>query len=230
MDVSEVDEISHAALQRAFAMSNSNNETKLSSTEKRDVVIQAALQMIPYVGSSLATLYFGAKQERRFTRLETFYREVAQEAQALKGKIASVQEHDEEALAAIIEELNENVEREHVEKKRFFLKCYLKNTLIYPIKNNYDERLFFLDTLGTMTLLECELLIDLHRQKQLVKVESLEKLGANQYAIVGAINRLKSYGFLKSGSPTWDGIGDPLKETVELSHFGRRFCEFCLNF
>lgn len=210
-------------------MSNSNNELKLSGTERRDLVIQAGMQAIPYVGGSLTTLYFGVKQEIRFKRLETFYQEVAQEVRALKDRIVSPEEHDKEPLAAIIEELNENVEREHVDRKRFFLKCYFKNTLTHPIKNNYDERRFFLNTLGTMTLLECELLIDLYKQKQLVKVGSLQKFGANQYAIVGAITRLKSYGFLKSGSLSWDSIGDPLKETVELSDFGRRFCEFCLT-
>ena len=125
-------------------MSNSNNDdTKLSSTEKRDLVIQAGIQAIPYVGSSLSALYFGAKQERRFKRLETFYQEVAQEVRALKDRIALPEEHDKEALAAIIEELNEKIEREQVREKREFFKAYLKNTLIYPIKGNYEERRFF---------------------------------------------------------------------------------------
>lgn len=172
----------------------------------------------------------GPNKKNDLKRLETFYKEVAQEVLALKGKITPIDKKDKEALAAIIEELNENVEREHVEEKRFFLKCYFKNTLIHPIKNKYDERRFFLNTLGTITLLECELLIDIYKQKQLVKVESLQQLGANKYAIVGAITRLKSYGFLKPDSNwTWDSIGDPIKEAIELSDFGRQFCEFCLN-
>ncbi len=94
-------------------MSNSNNK-KLIGVERRDLVIQAGLQAMPYVGGSLATLYFGAKQTRRFKRLETFYQEVAQEIRALKDRMASPDEHDKEALAAIIEELNEKIEHEQV--------------------------------------------------------------------------------------------------------------------
>lgn len=224
-------------------MSNSDGEAKLSISEKRDLIIEAALQLIPSVGSSLATLYFGAKHEIRFKRLETFYREVARELQALEGKIVPVQEHDKEVLVAIIEELNENVERERIDKKRFFLKCYLKNTLVHPMKSHYyDTRFFFLNTLRTMTLLECELLIDLYETSSIPSVGNLKKSEVDEYAIVGAVSRLKSYGFLESHgflkrSPpipepddqTWDSTRDPLDECVVLSFFGREFCKFCLN-
>lgn len=39
----------------------------------KDIVIEAIIQTIPYVGGALSTLYFGHKQEKRFKRLETFY-------------------------------------------------------------------------------------------------------------------------------------------------------------
>lgn len=214
-------------------MSNSNNnDAKLSSIEKRDLVIQAGIQAIPYVGGSLSALYFGAKQERRFKRLETFYQEAAQEVRALKDRIASPEEHDKEALAAIIEELNEKIEREQVREKREFFKAYLKNTLIYPVKGNYDERRFFLDTLGLMSLLECDVLGFIYNQSQPLRVGNVQKPGVDQYAIVGAIGRLKSFGFLVSGQASFSIGGDvdnALNETVKVSDFGRRFCEFCLR-
>ena len=213
-------------------MSNSNGDTKLSGIEKRELVIQAGLQAIPYVGGSLATLYFGTKQTRRFKRLETFYQEVAQEVQALKGKMASPDEHDKEALAAILEELNEKIEREQVREKREFFKTYLKNTLIHPVKGNYEERRFFLDTLGSMSLLECEVLGFLYNQNQPVRVGNIEKSGVDQYAIVGAIGRLRSFGFLVSAQASFSiggGVDNTLNETVKVSDFGQRFCEFCLR-
>jgi hypothetical protein len=120
----------------------------MPDSNNRDLVVEAGIQMIPYVGSSLATLYFGAKQKRQFERLETFYREVAQDIRALEDRIVSIDEHDEDALVAIIEELNEKIEHEQVSEKRDYLKNYLKNTLINPVRGNYDERRFFLDTLG----------------------------------------------------------------------------------
>jgi hypothetical protein len=214
-------------------MSNSNNnDAKLSSIEKRDLVIQAGIQAIPYVGGSLSALYFGAKQERRFKRLETFYQEAAQEVRALKDRIASPEEHDKEALAAIIEELNEKIEREQVREKREFFKAYLKNTLIYPVKGNYEERRFFLDTLGSMSLLECDVLGFIYNQSQPLRVGNVQKPDVDQYAIVGAIGRLKSFGFLVSGQASFSIGGDvdnALNETVKVSDFGRRFCEFCLR-
>jgi len=214
-------------------MADSKNDVNLSATEKRDLVIQAGIQAIPYVGSSLATLYFGRKQELRFKRLETFYKEFAEEVGDLKDRIASPEAHDKEALAAIIEELNEKIEREQVQEKREFLKAYLKNTLIHPVKGNYDERRFFLDTLGAMNLLECELLIDLYSNIEPVRVKAIQKPSTDQYAIVGAIGRLKAYGFLVSALPIPAVYGgtttDFLDELVNISNYGQRFCEFCLR-
>lgn len=213
-------------------MGNSDRNTKLSGIEKRDLVIQAGIQAIPYVGGSLATLYFGAKQERRFKRLETFYQEVAQDVNVWGDRIALLEKHDKEALVAIIEELNETIEREQAREKRGFFKAYLKNTLIYPVKGNYQERRFFLDTLGSMSLLECEVLGDLYKQTDQVRVGDIQKTGVDQYALVGAIGRLKSFGFLVSGQASFSIGGDEdnmLNETVKVSNFGRHFCEFCLR-
>ena len=214
-------------------MSDSKEDEHLSTAENRDLVIQAGIQAIPYVGSSLATLYFGRKQELRFKRLETFYKEIAEEVDDLKDRIAPPEAHDKEAFSAIFEELNEKIEREQVQKKREFLKAYLKNTLIYPIKgNNYDERHFFLDTLGSMNLLECELLGYLYKKTEPVGVGALQKSGVDQYAIVGAVGRLKTYGFLVSGQVSINiggGEDNILLEKVKVSDFGRRFCEFCLR-
>lgn len=214
-------------------MVDSKENEHLSAIEKRDLVIQAGMQAIPYVGSSLATLYFGRKQELRFKRLATFYKEVAEEVSDLKDKIASPEAYDKEALTAIIEELNEKIEHEQVQEKREFLKAYLKNTLIHPVKKgNYDERRFFLDTLGAMSLLECELMGFFYENAEPVRVGQIQKPGVDQYAIVGAVGRVKTYGFLVSGQPGINiggGQDNALLETVKISDFGRRFCEFCLR-
>ena len=213
-------------------MADSKEDEHLSTTEKRDLVIQAGMQYIPYVGSALATLYFGRKQELRFKRLETFYKEFAEEFGGLKDKVASLEAHDEGALTAIIEELNEKIEREQVQEKREFLKTYLKNTLIHPVKGNYDERRFFLDTLASMSLLECELLGFLYNKAEPVAVKAIQKPGVDQYAIVGAIGRLKTYGFLVSGQSGINiggGEDNILLEIVKVSDYGRHFCKFCLR-
>jgi hypothetical protein len=218
---------------RSTDVYDSKEDENLSFSEKRDLVINAGMQYIPYVGSALATFYFGRKHKLRFKRLETFYKEIAEEVEDLKDKIAPPEAHDKEAFSAIFEELNEKIEREQAQEKRDFLKAYLKNTLIHPVKgSNYDERRFFLDVLGAMSLLECELLGYLYKKTESVRVGTLQKSGVDQYAIVGAVGRLKTYGFLASGQ---EGINiggredNIFLERVKVSDFGKRFCEFCLK-
>jgi hypothetical protein len=83
-----------------------------------------------------------------------------------------------------------------------------------------------------MSLLECELLALLLSQTEQVQVGSLQKPGSEQYAIVGAVSRLKSRGFLAS-SPGRLSIGgsedNALLELVTVSSYGRKFHSFCLS-
>jgi hypothetical protein len=223
-----------STIKRIVAMTESDSEPRLSGAEKWDLVIQASVQRVPVIGGSLATIYFGAKQERRFKRLETFYEEVSNELNALRNKIASVEQHNEVTLVAILEELHERVERESTREKREYLKNYFKKTLIEPVTaSNFDERRFFLDTLDTLSLFECTLLGFLYDQEGPVKVGNIQMSGVDQYAIVGAVGRLKTCGFLESSQSrlvVGGGADNMLMENVSMSSFGRRFCEFCIKF
>ncbi len=203
----------------------------LTITDKRDLALQAGMQLIPYVGGPLCTLYFGAKQEKRFQRLESFYREVAAELNNLKEPIRSVDQQNPVALESILESLNEKVEVEHTTEKREFFKSYLKNTLRFPVAGNFDERKYFLETLADMTLLECELLATINSTAGATQVGAIQKPETDQYAIVGAIGRLKSSGFLTAVHQTFTvGGGDnSLLEMVQLSSYGKRFYEFCIS-
>ena len=215
---------------------NIKNQDVLSSKQKGEIGLQAAMQMIPYVGGALATLYFGTKQERRFNRLISFYEEVANELRAMKEPVVSIDKHNQEALEAIIETLNEKVEIEHLEEKRRLLKNYLKNTLLHPITEDYDERKFFLETLGVMTLLELEILGRLYSHTGDLKFQDLQPQKIDYYALRGAIGRLESYGFVLivlpggPGAPVIQGKqDDPLQQSFRLTGFGRKFGEFCLH-
>lgn len=219
-------------------MSNTDDKAQLSPREYfnivRDVAIRTGIEAIPYVGNPLAALYFDTKQQRQFKRIEKFYSTTAKEMEALKGKIVSTEAHDKESLIAIIEELNEKVEHEQSQKKLDFLKNYLKSSLINPVKEtNFDERKFFLNSLSTMTLLECELLSTLYIKTEVVKIDSLNQPSVDKCAIVGSIGTLKNYGFVKTELTGFSDIPSGLfKETgekVRISSFGKSFCEFCLH-
>jgi hypothetical protein len=220
-------------------MSDFNNDIKLSFKEKRDLAVQAGLQLIPYgIGSSLSTIYYGAKYEKRIKRLEVFYHELANKRKELneidgniKEKIESLNEVDKAAFFAIIDEFNEKIEREYMNKKIEYFKKYFINTLLNPIKeDNYDERRFFLDVLSSMSILECDILGYLVKENKPVGVGSIKINGVDLYAIIGSISRLKSYGFIKSIRASVFGASEEsLRDVLEISPFGHKFCEFCLE-
>lgn len=207
-------------------------EEKLSGKERAEIAIEAGLQLIPYVGSSLATLYFSTKQEKRFKRIESFYAELAEEVRDLQERLAPVESHDQEKLASLIEDLNDRVEREHLELKRRYFKNFMRNTLLTPTNNNYDERKYFLDALSALSLLECEMLAFLKQKAGMVEVRTIQKPGTPQYAIVGAIGRLSTYGFVRTvqlSMTIGGGADNALAQGVELSDYGVRFVRFCLE-
>ncbi|MBV7507263.1 hypothetical protein KW850_18535 [Bacillus sp. sid0103] len=206
-------------------------DDKLNWKDKLNLTVETGLQLVPYVGGALATAYFGTKQEKRFKRLETFYQEFSHRIEQLQLQLPPVESHDQDKLIALIEELNAKVENEITEQKRAYLKKYLYNILSSPTNENFDERRFFLDTLSSMTLLECEILTFLYHQNQPVKVGTITKPGLVQYAIVGAIGRLKMYGFLRTSTQDLQ-VGDvdnTLLELVTPSDFGLNFIKFCLE-
>ena len=203
----------------------------LNSAEKRDLAIQTGIQLIPYVGSSLCTLYFGTKHEKRFKRIESFYAELAVEIKQIKDAIPPIDQQDAPALEAIMESLHDKVETEPTAEKRQFFKNYLKHTLLHPVAGNFDERKFFLNALDEMSLLECELLAFINGSGQ-VQVGTIEKPWVEQYAIVGAIGRLKARGFLIASQNSFavgSGADNSLQEIAKVSPFGERFHNFCLE-
>jgi hypothetical protein len=200
----------------------------LTRQQKIENIVEAGLQLIPHVGGALATLYFGRKQQREFNRIAEFYKELSGE---LKEKV-SLENQDEGILASLIEKINDKVEKEVLEEKQKYFKNYFKNILIYPVKDDYDEKTFFLESLSSATLLEIEILKFLNSKNDFIAVGTIQKEGVEQYAVVGAIGRLRNLGFLQSGGGGMsfgDRSDNHLKELVKVSPFGTKFIDFCLN-
>ena len=197
----------------------------------KELTIQALVQAVPYIGGSLATLYFGSKQKRQFHRIETFYKEIQGEVASIKNQIRDIEEHNPDELAAIIEQLHEKIEKEPLIEKRKFYKNYFKNTLIYPVNRNYDERKKFLDILSDMSLLEAEIIKFLNQQADRVDSLSINKPGIERSIIQGSIYKLKSWGIITAtlGSIALGGPNGGIHENISLSEFGKRFLNFCLE-
>jgi hypothetical protein len=200
-------------------------------TVDRDTIIEAVVQAIPYVGAPLATLYFGNKQEKRFRRLEKFYQELKEEMSKSPNVYKDITQHNPEELSAIIEELNEKVESEHLEFKRKLYKTYFKKTMIQPVNGNSDERKLFLDILSAVTPLQIEIIVFLATQSSAVTSNTISKPGVEQAVILGSLAQLKNYVLIEStvNSIVVGGSNGSINENVTLSIFGIKFNDFCLH-
>lgn len=202
---------------------NDNRNVKMN----KDTIIEAGLNAIPYIGGSLATLYYGTKNEKRFKRLEKFYKEVKEELEKNPIDISGFSSNENEELENIITDLNDRVEKEIREEKRKYLRNFFISIIENQIRNDFDERKTFLEILDKMSVLECELLNFLSKQQEPVQIRNLT--GADIYALYGAVNKLISYGFLETrrGSFIMNGMQDEkLDDLIFTSTYGKRFIEY----
>lgn len=201
---------------------------KVGAKDKLELVVNAGLQAIPYVGGPLATLYFGYKQEQRFQRVEKTLKEVADELQGIQ--IPSIDEHNKEELITLIDELTDKIEKEQLESKRILYKEYFKNILKTPTNRNYEERKLFLEVLEKITPLQIEIFQFLLVNDNAVDL-SIQKPGTDQSLIQSSILQLENYGLVNATIHSIS-IGDSnagMPMSLKVSQFGRRFNEFCLK-
>lgn len=212
-----------------------SDERGLSLPDKRDIALEALIQAIPHIGSSLATLYFGRKHLIRLGRLEKFYKEIKDDFEKWKVEF-DIAHHDEERLYSIIEDLNEKVEREAIEEKRKYYKTFFRNNLQNPISSsNYEARRFFLTILEQLAELQAQLLLVLYSDRGHHSVSSLAATYFPKVSsgfVIGNVSQLVNLGLLQHFIPgvTIGGDEDMSEyEEVWIGEFGIEFVEFCLT-
>lgn len=200
----------------------------LTLKEKFHITVQSGLQAVPYVGGALSTAYYGTKQEKRFKRIESFYQELATKIETVEHSLLPLNSHDEESLIALIERLNDQIEKESSEEKRVYFKNFFLHLLQTPtLQNNYDERRMLLDSLSTISALEFKVLLNYSEYKDRVLpfIEQLEPSLKD-----GAISRLETLGMLTARFHTTSFVGQStVAKTVIISDFGKRFLEYCIE-
>ena len=196
--------------------------------DKLELVVNAGLQMIPFIGGSLATLYFGYKDERRFQKVEKTLKEVAQELEGVQ--LPSVDEHNKDELMALIDELTDKIENEHLESKRFLYKQYFKNILKTPTNGNYEERKLYLEVLSKITPLQIELFQFILIKPNVIDLE-ISKPGTDNSLIRSSVLQLQNYGLVIAtiNSITLGGNDAGMPMRLVVSKFGKGFNTFCLQ-
>lgn len=165
----------------------------MDGKDKFELAVNAGLQAIPYVGGPLATLYFGHKQEKRFERIEKTLEEVAKELEGVS--VAKIEEHNQDELMSLIDELTDKIENEHLEYKRKLYKDYFKNILKTPTNGNYEERKLFLEVLEKITPLQIELFGFIQTHENAIDL-TIQKPGVDNSLIRSSILQLENYGLV----------------------------------
>lgn len=208
----------------SFWMKGVNMENK----DKFELAVNAGLQAIPYVGGPLATLYFGYKQEKRFTRIEQTLKELADELNGIN--MPSIEMHNKDELIDLIDELTDKIENEHLEYKRQLYKRYFKNILITPTNGNYEERNLFLTILSQITPLQIELFQFIMKNCNVIDLQ-ITKPGTDISLIRSSILQLENIGLVVATlhSISLGGSNSGMPMMLNCSEFGKRFNSFCLE-
>lgn len=129
-----------------------------------------------------------------------------------------------------MEELNDKIEKEHIEQKRLWYKNFYKKILVFPNSNTYNERKMYLDVLNKITPLQVELLSFLLEQHNPVLDVDITHPSYSQSVILGSIAQLKNNGLIISFVNSIEiGGNGRISENIVISDFGKSFHNFCIS-
>ena len=194
-------------------------------------MLESAIQSIPYVGSSIATLYFGKKEKKRFERLESFYSKLNEELEKVKKSISKLENHNLDELVSLIEEINEKVENERTELKIKYYKNLFTKSLIHPVKDCFNERKYFVDLISSLTQVHINILAILYQTSDFVNQFYLIKSGIDKDLVKGFTQQLDNSGLINSqlDSIGFSNTGGTFNQRISLTELGKRFYYFCIQ-
>jgi len=197
----------------------------------KDLMLESAIQSIPYVGSSIATLYFGKKEKKRFERLESFYSKLNEELEKVKKSISKLENHNLDELVSLIEEINEKVENERTELKIKYYKNLFTKSLIHPVKDCFNERKYFVDLISSLTQVHINILAILYQTSDFVNQFYLIKSGIDKDLVKGFTQQLDNSGLINSqlDSIGFSNTGGTFNQRISLTELGKRFYYFCIQ-
>lgn len=145
-------------------------------------------------------------------------------------RIPSIEQHNQEELLSLMEQLNDKIEKEHIEKKRLWYKNFYKKILVFPNDNTYNERKMYLDILDKITPLQVEILTILLKENKSILDTNIRHPLYSQSVILGSIAQLKNNGLITSSvNSIIIGGNGRISENVMISEFGKSFHNFCIS-
>ncbi|MTI29863.1 hypothetical protein [Xanthovirga aplysinae] len=204
---------------------------KLTKKDKVELAISTGISAIPYIGGSLNTLYFGAKQERRIKRIEKFYELIKEEYNNIQEKVKDWSNQDEGKLRSLIEEINEGVENDFIaEKIDYFKNCFF-NLLTDPSDENYRKRKYFISILNSLSEMDISVIINLYRAPEGDGYKGTKTSEKDNAEFLATLEKLRSFGLVDAALAGSITINVRLSDITHytISEFGKEFCQFCLE-
>lgn len=202
------------------------NNDNLTRRDYLNLVVEASIGAVPYVGGPLQTLYFGAQNEKRFKRIENFYEELSKKVSELGNLVLGDRNNDQ--LIGIIETIHDEIEKsKSADKIGYFVNSY-KNLLLHSSTPSIDMDELFVNILSGLTKFEITILSFLFRNKGAVGTLTMD--GVDQIIITGCLSRLSDLGLVNKHleSLTFGGTGEQ-QYNYSISDIGISFCYYILQ-
>lgn len=198
----------------------------LSPREKAELVAEAGIGLLPYVGGPLQTLYFGSKNEKRFKRIEMFYEQLNSRMETLER--FELGKQNSEQLIGIIETIHDEIEKSKSQEKIVYFVNAYKNLLLNSKQPRLDQEELYVDLLSSLSRLEIEVLTLFFRTPNSRGIPKND--GYDQSLLIASANRLADFGLLNKHLEglTIGGFGEQ-NFTFSLTSFGISFCYYILQ-
>lgn len=202
------------------------NNDNLTPRDYLNLVVEAGIGAVPYVGGPLQALYFGAQNEKRFKRVENFYKELSKKVSELDNLVLGERNNDQ--LIGIIETIHDEIEKsKSADKIVYFVNSY-KNLLLNSTKPSINMDELFVNILAELTMLEISILVLLFHNKDTVGVPVME--GVDQILVTGSLSRLSDLGLVnKHLQSIMIGGGGSQNYKYSISEIGINFCYYILT-
>lgn len=212
------------------------NEIKLTKQEivevsSKSIIMTFAQYIVPPFGSYIVNFM----NSFSIRKIEKFINEINKELRKIKDKDYLVKQQNKKYFTNVFINTIKKVQDEFIEDKIKYFKNYFVNNIKNPVnKENYNERAYYLETLGNMNIMEINLLKLFYiAGKEMSVTEIIEKFGLDKNLMRGFLEKLKSYGFInvftKGFSLSTDDTTFGRHALIKINELGRKFCIFCIN-
>lgn len=209
---------------------------KLDWKDYGSLALESVIGSIPTVGAALQTAYFGAKNERRFKRIENFYKSLSDDISTLQSQMATNEQISKisNELSDFMETTNNIIESQSSLAKQSMLHNAFLNILTSPERIDWSRSKFFTSTVSQIELVDLQVMIAIQKipdGRWVVPEEVEHATSLDHFFSIGLLERLTNFGYLEKrfGSITMNEDGTKIDTYYRITNLGNQFLDFVMN-